>query len=151
MSRTEQTADITDVLRVIQKKGIELWAEGGELHYRGPKGALSSRELDRLRASKRQLIAHLQTYTESSPSQTSTVTSSGIARVPLSFSQRAHFNLYQLHVRRAIRQIASATRLRGPLNVDALRRCLGELVRRHDALRTRVIVVNGEPLRPADR
>lgn len=150
MSRTEQTADITDMLRVIQMRGIELWAEDGELHYKAPKGALSPRELDRLRASKRQLIAHLQTYTDTSPSQISTVTSSGMARVPLSFSQRAHFNLYQLDVRRAIRQIASATRLRGPLKVDALRRCLGELVRRHDALRTRVIVVNGEAMQEID-
>jgi amino acid adenylation domain-containing protein len=59
--------------------------------------------------------------------------------VPLSFSQLAHWNLYRLDRGAvAIRQIASATRLLGHLNVEALRRSVAENVLRQEALRTRI-------------
>jgi hypothetical protein len=44
-----------------------------------------------------------------------------------------------------LRQIASATRLRGPLKLEVLRRALAEIISRQDALRTRVVVCNGIP------
>ncbi|MDB6015100.1 MAG: putative non ribosomal peptide synthetase protein [Gammaproteobacteria bacterium] len=67
-------------------------------------------------------------------------------RSPLAFSQMAHWRLYQLRQRRAIRHVASATRLQGPLNIDVLRQSLCEVVRRHDALRTRIIDVDRTPV-----
>ena len=39
-----------------------------------------------------------------------------------------------------------AVRLKGELHVDALRRTLNEVVRRHEALRTTFVAVNGEPV-----
>jgi surfactin family lipopeptide synthetase A len=65
--------------------------------------------------------------------------------VPLAFSQLSHWKTYRLHERRGIRWIARATRLCGPLKVDALSHSFAELVRRHEALRTRIIVVDGVP------
>jgi hypothetical protein len=67
-------------------------------------------------------------------------------RAPLGSSQLAHWHVYQLASRPAIRQIASATRIQGRLDIDALRRSLAEAIRRHDALRTRIIVVDGAPV-----
>ena len=66
-------------------------------------------------------------------------------RAPLAHSQLQHWNAYRLYERRAIRHVASATRLRGQLSIDALRKSLAEIVRRHDALRTRIVIVDQIP------
>ena len=44
-----------------------------------------------------------------------------------------------------MRSVASATRLRGPLDLNALSQSLTQVVARHGALRTRIVVCNGEP------
>jgi hypothetical protein len=75
-------------------------------------------------------------------------------RAPVAYSQLQHWNHYRLHERHALRHVASAMRLRGHLDVDALRRSLVEIVRRQAALRTRIAVVEGIPVQeiiaPAD-
>ena len=58
---------------------------------------------------------------------------------PLAFSQRAHWRAYRLSERPAIRQIASASRLRGRLMIPVLQQCINEVIRRHDALRTQIV------------
>ena len=67
-------------------------------------------------------------------------------RVPASFSQRRLWLLDKLLPVRAAYNVASVRRLSGELDVVALRRAFNELVRRHDALRTRFAVVDGEPM-----
>jgi amino acid adenylation domain-containing protein len=55
---------------------------------------------------------------------------------PLSFAQERLWFLDQLEGGSAFYNLPFALRLRGALDVDALERSLGEIVRRHDALRT---------------
>ncbi|HST57142.1 MAG TPA: amino acid adenylation domain-containing protein, partial [Longimicrobium sp.] len=55
---------------------------------------------------------------------------------PLSFAQERLWFLDQLEPGSAFYNLPFALRLRGALDVDALERSLGEIVRRHDALRT---------------
>jgi amino acid adenylation domain-containing protein len=55
---------------------------------------------------------------------------------PLSFAQERLWFLDQLEPGSAFYNLPFALRLRGPLDVDALERSLGEIVRRHQALRT---------------
>jgi amino acid adenylation domain-containing protein len=64
---------------------------------------------------------------------------------PFTYTQLAHWQLYQLEERRVLRGVASVVRLHGRLKLDALRAGLAQVVRRHDALRTRVVVRNGIP------
>lgn len=59
---------------------------------------------------------------------------------PLAYSQLAHWRAYRLHERPAIRQIASAIRIRGPLDPALLLDCVAHLIERHDALRTRIAI-----------
>src|ERR1051325_5365117 len=56
--------------------------------------------------------------------------------LPLSFAQQRLWFLEQLDPGNPIYNIASALRLHGQLNVDALERTLNEIVRRHESLRT---------------
>jgi len=70
---------------------------------------------------------------------------SRVLRTPTSFSQRRLWLLDRLLPVRAVYNLCSAQRLTGNLDVDALRRALNEVLHRHEALRTRFAVVDGEP------
>ena len=59
-------------------------------------------------------------------------------RVPLSFAQERLWFLERLEPGGAANVVPQAVALRGPLDIDAWRRALTEIVRRHEALRTLV-------------
>ncbi|MCE6977055.1 non-ribosomal peptide synthetase, partial [Pseudomonas frederiksbergensis] len=75
-------------------------------------------------------------------------------RLPLSFSQQRLWFLDHLdHAAGAAYHLPLALRLKGPLNKPALHATLDRLVARHETLRTRFELVDGEPLQkiaPAD-
>jgi amino acid adenylation domain-containing protein len=65
--------------------------------------------------------------------------------LPLSFAQQRLWFLDRLEPGCAFYNLPAAMRLRGPLDIGALRRALNEIVRRHEALRTTFRTVQGEP------
>ena len=73
------------------------------------------------------------------------------SRVPLSFQQLVWWNALEVFwpVMNA-RYFAVVLRLRGRLDVEALRRSVAHVVRRHESLRTRIIVVDGVPIQEID-
>jgi FkbH-like protein len=64
---------------------------------------------------------------------------------PLSFSQQRIWILVQLGADPAASNIAKALRIRGRLDIPALAGAFAEIVRRHEALRLRISVVDGLP------
>ena len=64
--------------------------------------------------------------------------------VPTSFAQQRLWFLDRLEPGSAVFNIPAALRLSGGLDTDVLRRSLAEVVRRHETLRTRFSVVDGE-------
>ncbi len=74
--------------------------------------------------------------------------------VPASFAQERLWFLEQLRPGEATYAIPAALRLSGPLDVEALRRALEEVVRRHESLRTIFAREGGRPVQvilPASR
>jgi amino acid adenylation domain-containing protein len=67
-------------------------------------------------------------------------------RLPLSFAQERLWFVEQLRPGGATYAIADRMRLSGPLDVEALRRALEEIVRRHEALRTVFAAADGRPV-----
>ena len=67
-------------------------------------------------------------------------------RLPLSFAQRRLWLLDQLLPSGSVYNLPRVVRLRGALDVEALGRAFNELVSRHEALRTRFEVHDGEPV-----
>lgn len=65
--------------------------------------------------------------------------------VPLIDSQLPAWAGYAMQEGAHERFCAFAIGVSGPLNIELLRECLTELVRRHEPLRTRILVENGEP------
>jgi amino acid adenylation domain-containing protein len=70
--------------------------------------------------------------------------------LPLSFAQQRLWFIHQLEPGNAAYNLPFALRLRGALDVDALERGLTEIVRRHEALRTRFVSDGGEPVQVID-
>jgi len=64
---------------------------------------------------------------------------------PLSFAQEALWFLEQLAPGRATFNVSAAVRVVGPLDLAALRRAFAAILARHEALRTRFVVVDGAP------
>lgn len=64
---------------------------------------------------------------------------------PLSFAQSRLWFLERLQPGEAAYNVPWAMRLHGPLDREALRRSLAEIVRRHETLRTSFPIVDGEP------
>ncbi|MBT7165455.1 MAG: amino acid adenylation domain-containing protein, partial [Victivallales bacterium] len=65
---------------------------------------------------------------------------------PLSLGQEALWILDRLDPGRPTYGFYPAVRLRGPLDLDVVERCLAEILRRHDVLRTTYPEVNGAPV-----
>ena len=66
--------------------------------------------------------------------------------LPLSWAQQRLWFLDQLAPGDPFYNVDSAIRLSFPLDVQALHRAYNEIVRRHEALRTRFVTVEGEPV-----
>ncbi len=138
---------VVKIIGDLQLRGVQLWSEHGQLRYRAPKGSLSGDDLKALRESKDQIIALLGSSVRgTSEEQRSSALSLRTYRAPLSFSQLWHWNLFQLGKRRSARHVVSAMRVQGALSIEFLRNSAFEVVRRHDALRTRIICVDGTPI-----
>jgi amino acid adenylation domain-containing protein len=67
-------------------------------------------------------------------------------RFPASFSQQRLWFLEQLAPGGSAYNVPGALRIHGPLDTEVWRRCLTEIVRRHEALRTTFEEVDGEPM-----
>lgn len=65
---------------------------------------------------------------------------------PVSFAQQRLWFIQQLAPRSASYNIPSAVRLTGDLDIDVLKRCFGEITRRHEILRTTFVERNGQPV-----
>ncbi|HVO09721.1 MAG TPA: condensation domain-containing protein, partial [Vicinamibacteria bacterium] len=70
----------------------------------------------------------------------------GQADAPLSFAQQRLWFLERLEPEAAAYNVVGAFRLSGRLDSDALQRALAEIVRRHQALRTRYQEIAGRPV-----
>ncbi len=66
--------------------------------------------------------------------------------LPLSFAQRRLWFIDQLEPGSPLYNIPAALRIEGPLDAAVLARCLGEVVRRHEALRTVFAAPQGTPV-----
>ena len=65
---------------------------------------------------------------------------------PLSFAQERIWFFEQLEPGTATYNVPSAARLTGRFNLPSLEQCFGEIVRRHESLRTTFRAVDGRPL-----
>src|SRR5215213_8176246 len=69
---------------------------------------------------------------------------------PISYAQQRLWFLDQLEPGNPVYNVPTGVRLRGVLQLSALERSLNEIIRRHEALRTRFLTLDGEPVQVID-
>ncbi|WP_459206817.1 amino acid adenylation domain-containing protein [Pseudomonas sp. MLB6B] len=93
---------------------------------------------------RRQILAKMQATGQSFRLLPIMPTRQGLARIPLSFAQQRLLFLWQLEPDNAFYNVPMAVRLNGALDPERLQQALTALVQRHEALRTRLVAVDGE-------
>jgi amino acid adenylation domain-containing protein len=138
-------SSVESLLSSLRRSGVKLWVEGDELRYRAPQAVLSRVELDELRRRKAEIVGFLQQARDlMGRALPPLVARPRSAVVPLSYAQERLWFLEQLGLVGSAYHIAAAVRLDGALDVGALERGIGEVVRRHESLRTRFAAVDGQ-------
>lgn len=133
-----------NALEVLRSKGAEFWIENGVLRYRVPKGQTIPDDVRALSHADQKLLSSLLHRGAVRP-RLRVLERPDPMRAPLGFSQLGHWHGQAAVNHRPIRQVASAIRMRGRLEIAALQEALSVVVGRHEALRTRVVVLDGEP------
>ena len=134
-----------EFLSFLREKKIELWVEGDNLCYRVPKGTVWHDLRAEVIARKHEIMGFLQTRQNEA--------SDSIIRpalrdrdIMLSLAQERLWIFDRLGLGSIAYHICPVFRLAGPLDLPTLRRSLGEIVRRHEALRTTFQEKSGKPV-----
>ncbi|MGP0067608.1 MAG: amino acid adenylation domain-containing protein [Isosphaeraceae bacterium] len=170
-SRRTPSADFVPPRGPIEQAIAEIWSEllGGEpagahdnFFERGGHSLLAVQLLARLRHAfdveaslkdflEEPTVSRLARVVENAMSDGAALQATPIARarrdapLPASFAQQRLWFLDQLDPGKAAYHIPAAVKLVGSLDTMALERALNEVVRRHEALRTTLVSVDGVP------
>jgi Condensation domain/TubC N-terminal docking domain len=131
------------MLLQLRHKGARIWEEKGQLRYQARQGALTSSDLEELRRLKPDILALLRQSSLPADKEPPLRRRATSDVVPLAFSQQWLWNHYDLATRTSLRSIVGTAHIRGKLNLQCLQRSVEELYQRHEALRTRIIVLGG--------
>jgi Condensation domain/TubC N-terminal docking domain len=131
----------------LAERGARLSLDGDRVRVSAPRGALSEEILAELSARKEELRQWLQRSPNDGPPRPPLRPRSVPPRLPLSFAQQRLWLIDQVQRGSSTEyNIPSALRLRGALDHRTLQRTIDTIVERHDSLRTRFGVVDGEPI-----
>lgn len=132
-----------DYLTFLNRNGVKLWVDNGELRYHAKKGVLSSEELARLRSMRSEIVAELTKAATSAASNTNRAHAVSVVEGPVSFQQRWSLKLLEEHPDwRAT--LSYVFHLQGALDSAALERSFEGVLRTHASLRTKIVCVCGE-------
>lgn len=135
------------LLSELRHQDVQLWLEGDRLRYRAPENSLSPENLTELRDRKAEIIAFLQAakqiVTSNQPPLQSVPRNDNL---PLSFAQQRFWFLYQFEPDSPANNMPVVVRFTGNLHLDVLECSIAEVVRRHEVLRSRFPMVDGQPV-----
>jgi Condensation domain/TubC N-terminal docking domain len=121
-------------------RGITLWCENGEIHYRDDRGDITEQDIALLRHMKADLLLFLEQRMSTALRDSPIVRRRPDEKVPLTFAQMSSWkSLVRFGMRRNIRSVAKAMRIEGELDVASLTRAFSHMIGRHEILRMRVV------------
>lgn len=141
--------NMTRLLESFKIRGVRVWAENGHIRCRAPKGVLVAEDVKVLRILKTEILQALEP-----------LSSAGLiplrarpehCRVPLAGLQVQVWKSVAASGNwRAPRFCSLAFRIHGRLDPCALQESIEGVIRRHEALRTRITAVDGQPQQHVD-
>ncbi len=142
---------IEDLVSRLKREGISLWLDEGSIRYRAPAGKLTPELKEALRSLKLPITAWLQQQAEEEGARIPALARQARPEaIPLSFAQERLWAHDRLLGRSTTYNVMLMVRLRGPLDISVLRRCLSDIVARHETLRTRIVSADGKPSQVVD-
>ena len=139
-----------DFLESLRTDGVQVWLDGDRLRYQGPASALTAERLGQLKARKGEIVALIHSIRRRREVLPELSVQERPQRVPLSLAQERLWFLEQLGLVGPAYTVAGAVRIEGELQAQALAECFGELVRRHESLRTRFDSQDGQAYQVID-
>ena len=138
---------VSELISHLRSLDIRLSVDGDHLGYEAPEGALTSELRNELVENKEEILMLLREVELSSRLAAPPILPvPRNAELPLSFAQLRLWFLDQLVPTSSTYNMPSAMRLTGQLDVSAFERTLGEIVRRHEVLRTTFASMDGKPV-----
>ncbi len=131
--------NISDLIIQLQQLDVRLFVEDGRLRVNAPKGLLTPELRETLAARKEEIIAFLQTARPAGIPFFRAIKIEPAEREgnpPLSFAQLRLWFLDQYDPGGTAYAIPSTIRYEGKLDIAVLEKCLNEIIRRHESLRT---------------
>ena len=136
-----------EFLSYLRSLDINIFVEGEILRCNAPEGIITPELRAEISHKKAEIVSFLK-----AANRTSSFTPAPIVpmerdgNLPLSFAQQRLWFLDQLVPNNPFYNVPAALRLTGSLNLTVLQQTFNEIVRRHEALRTTLAVVSGQPV-----
>ncbi|NMF63752.1 non-ribosomal peptide synthetase, partial [Brasilonema octagenarum] len=141
------TNSTLEFIRHLTNLSIELEVDGERLRCHAPEGALTPTLRQEIAGRKTEIVLFLQQAKQvKAAHQLSIQPVPRDVELPLSFAQQRLWFLHQLSPDSRSYNMLLILRLEGSLNIVALEQSLGELVCRHEILRTNFPTVDGKPV-----
>lgn len=141
---------LVEFLAHLHSLDIQLAVDGDRLRVNAPKGVLTPElgaELTRRKPALLEALRHAQATNPAQPFDTTSITA--IPRqgaLPLSFAQQRLWFLDQLDPGNRAYNLPGVLRLQGRLDIPVLEASVTALIARHEALRTTITAIQGEPM-----
>ena len=135
---------IEQFLSDLYRQEVQLWVEGDRLRCNAPEAVLTEELNTQLRMRKSEIVAFLQRHETVLPTTIQPVLRT--APLPLSFAQQRLWFLEQMQSEGAVYNIPLAVQVEGFLDEEAFEASLNAIIRRHEALRTQFVMVEGVPM-----
>jgi amino acid adenylation domain-containing protein len=129
----------------LARLSVNVHLDGGKLRVNAPRGVLTPELMTRIQSERDAVIAVLQAALEPTPELEPIVARPPAEPTPLTHAQYQLWFLSQLAGSTAMLNVPLTLRLRGPLDTRALELAVSDVGRRHDALTSRVLVLDDAP------
>ncbi|NQE33862.1 non-ribosomal peptide synthetase [Microcoleus asticus] len=146
-ARGSVTVELVEFLSYLRSLDINIFVEGEILRCNAPEGIITPELRAEISHKKAEIISFLKAANRTSSFTPTPIVPMGRdGNLPLSFAQQRLWFLDQLVPNNPFYNVPAALRLTGALNFSALQQTFNEIVRRHEALRTTLAVVSGQPV-----
>ncbi|GGC78277.1 non-ribosomal peptide synthetase [Chelatococcus reniformis] len=137
------------ILLRLSARGVDLWVEAGNLRFRAPRNAIDADSRQEIAANRDAIISVLNERGVQPASQAAGERirpRAAATGLPLSSVQKRLWFLDQIDPGSLRYSIGSSLRVREPLDLDIFAAAVDDLFARHEAFRTRIVAVDGEPV-----